>query len=121
MVQAMSLFNQLLQHSRVQHELGYVIGRAERSVLEVASSGAQRLRPEGIHTKAEIEPANWFLNERADVRSSYYLEDVASEFDIQGLELDWVGVCWDGEFYHDQRQWVHRAFKGTQWQSVNEC
>ena len=60
----------------------------------VASSGAQRLRPEGINIKAEIEPANWFLNSCTDVRSSYYLEDVASEFLVQGLELDWVGVCW---------------------------
>jgi hypothetical protein len=53
----------------------------------VASSGAQRLRPEGIHIKTEINPANWFLNNNRDVRSSYYLEDVASEFMVQGLEL----------------------------------
>jgi hypothetical protein len=66
----------------------------------VASAGAQRLRPEGIHIKAAIEPVNWFLNDKADVRSSYYLEDVASEFAIQGLELDWAGVCWDGDFHH---------------------
>jgi Uncharacterized conserved protein (DUF2075) len=39
----------------------------------VASSGAQRLRPEGIHIKAEIEPTNWFLNADTDVRSSCYL------------------------------------------------
>jgi hypothetical protein len=86
----------------------------------VASSGAQRLRPEGIHIKAEIEPANWFLNDKADVRSSYYLEDVASEFAIQGLELDWVGVCWDGDFCHDQKEWIHQNFKGTKWQSVRD-
>jgi hypothetical protein len=86
----------------------------------VASSGAQRLRPEGIHIKAEIEPANWFLNDSADVRSSYYLEDVATEFAIQGLELDWAGVCWDGDFHHNHRQWIHQAFKGTKWQSVND-
>jgi hypothetical protein len=86
----------------------------------IASSGAQRLRPEGVHIKSEIEPANWFLNDSTDVRSSYYLEDVASEFAVQGLELDWVGVCWDGDFYHDHRQWVHQAFKGTKWQSVND-
>lgn len=86
----------------------------------VASSGAQRLRPEGIHIKAEIEPANWFLNDIADVRSSYYLEDVASEFAVQGLELDWVGVCWDGDFYHDHTRWVHQSFKGTKWQSVKD-
>jgi DUF2075 family protein len=86
----------------------------------VASSGAQRLRPEGIHIKAEISPPNWFLNDRTDVRSSFYLEDVATEFAVQGLELDWVGVCWDGDFYHDSRKWVYQAFKGTKWQSVND-
>jgi hypothetical protein len=85
----------------------------------VASSGAQRLRPEGIHVKAKIEPSNWFLNCRTDVRSSYYLEDVASEFAVQGLELDWVGVCWDGDFHHSGQRWVCQAFKGTKWQSVN--
>ena len=57
----------------------------------VASSGAQRLKPEGIHVKAEIEPPVWFLNPGSDVRSSYYLEDVATEFAVQGLELDWGG------------------------------
>ena len=86
----------------------------------VASSGAKRLRPEGIDVKSEIDPANWFLNGRADVRSSYYLEDVASEFAVQGLELDWVGVCWDGDLYHDHSQWLHQAFKGTAWQSVKD-
>jgi hypothetical protein len=86
----------------------------------VASSGAQRLRPEGIHIKAEIEPANWFLNPSTDVRSSYYLEDVASEFLIQGLELDWVGVCWDGDFRHNNNQWSYQSFKGTKWQSIND-
>jgi hypothetical protein len=86
----------------------------------VASSGAQRLRPEGIHIKAEIGPANWFLNDSGDVRSSYYLEDVASEFAVQGLELDWVGVCWDGDFHHKDGRWVGQAFKGTKWQSVSD-
>lgn len=86
----------------------------------VASSGAQRLRPEGIHIKADIDPVNWFLNDSTDVRSSYYLEDVASEFAVQGLELDWVGVCWDGDFYHNGVKWVCQAFKGTRWQYVND-
>jgi hypothetical protein len=70
----------------------------------VASSGAQRLRPEGIHINAELEPANWFLKDSVDVRSSYYLEDVATEFAVQGLELDWVGVYWDGDFHHNHRR-----------------
>lgn len=87
----------------------------------VASSGAQRLRPEGVHIKAEIEPANWFLNDSSDVRSSCYLEDVASEFAVQGLELDWVGVCWDGDFHHDGEKWVYQSFKGTKWQTINDA
>lgn len=86
----------------------------------VASSGAQRLRPEGIHIKAEIDPVIWFLNASTDVRSSCHLEDVASEFAVQGLELDWVGVCWDGDFHHRNAQWNHQAFKGTRWQSVHD-
>lgn len=86
----------------------------------VASSGAQRLRPEGIHIKAALEPVNWFLNDSADVRSSYYLEDVASEFAVQGLELDWVGACWDGDFHHNNGGWVCQNFEGTKWKSVND-
>ncbi len=86
----------------------------------IASSGAQRLRPEGIYIKAAIEPVNWFLNDKTDVRSSYYQEDVASEFAVQGLELDWVGVCWDGDFHHRDGTWISQAFKGTKWQSVND-
>ena len=94
--------------------------RGTESFGLVASSGAQRLRPEGIHIKAEIEPATWFLNARSDVRSSYYLEDVASEFAVQGLELDWVGVCWDGDFRYKDGTWIYQTFKGTKWQSIND-
>ena len=54
----------------------------------IASSGARRLRPSGIDVKNEIEAANWFLNDNEDVRSSYFLEEIATEFDIQGLEID---------------------------------
>ena len=86
----------------------------------VASSGALRLRPEGVHIKAAIDPPNWFLNDRQDVRSSFYLEDVASEFDVQGLELDWTGVCWDADLRHDDEAWRTFGFKGTRWQSVND-
>ncbi len=100
---------------------GWLRGRArgtERFGL-VASSGALRLRPEGIHIKARIEPVNWFLSNSADVRSSYYLEDVASEFAVQGLELDWAGVCWDGDFHHRDGEWITQDFVGTEWRSLN--
>lgn len=87
----------------------------------VASSGAQRLRPEGIYIKAKVDPACWFLNSSEDVRSSSHLEEVASEFDVQGLELDWAAVGWDGDFYYSNAHWNTRSFKGTKWQSVKDA
>jgi len=54
------------------------------------------------------------------VRSSYALEGVATEFDIQGLELDWTVVGWDGDLRYLKGRWEHRAFKGTRWQAVND-
>jgi hypothetical protein len=95
------------------------IARGSERVGLVASSGAHRLRPEGIQVKAGIDPPSWFLNDCTDVRSSFYLEEVATEFDIQGLELDWVGVCWDADLRVGPRGWEHFSFRGTRWQSVN--
>lgn len=86
----------------------------------VASSGAYRLRPEGLHVKAKVDAATWFLNDREDVRSSFYLEEVATEFDVQGLELDWVGVCWDADFRHQGDNWGFHNFRGTAWQRINQ-
>jgi hypothetical protein len=86
----------------------------------VASSGAHRLKPLGLNLKAEIDPVHWFLENDEDVRSSYYLEDVATEFDIQGLELDWICVAWDANFCWGKDDWVYRKFKGTKWQNINK-
>jgi hypothetical protein len=86
----------------------------------VTSSGAYRLKPEGISARTAIEPVLWFLNDKNDIRSSYYLEDVATEFDIQGLELDWVGVCWDADFRRQGNEWGLYSFKGTRWQVVRD-
>lgn len=83
----------------------------------VASSGAIRLRPFGLNVKAKIDAPIWFLNDRNDIRSSYFLEEVATEFDIQGLELDWTCVAWDGDFYHDRNQWNYKKFTGTTWKN----
>ena len=85
----------------------------------VASSGASRLKPEGINVHEKINAVYWFLNDKSDVRSSYYLEDPATEFDIQGLELDWVGVCWDADLRWVDGCWSHYKFRGTVWQKVN--
>ncbi len=91
---------------------------SERSGI-VASSGAIRLRPFGLNVKAKIDAPNWFLNDENDIRSSYFLEEVATEFDVQGLELDWICVAWDGDLFYNDNKWNFRKFKGTKWQFVN--
>jgi len=85
----------------------------------VASSGGIRLRPFGLNVKAKIDAPIWFLNDKDDIRSSYFLEEVATEFDIQGLELDWTCVAWDGDLFYHNNQWNYRKFKGTKWQNIN--
>ena len=85
----------------------------------VVSSKAQRLKPLAIDVRYDTDPVHWFLKENDDVRSSYYLEDVATEFHIQGLELDWVCVTWDGDFRYSEKGWVHKNFVGNKWQNIN--
>jgi Schlafen group 3, DNA/RNA helicase domain len=86
----------------------------------VASSNALRLKPVGLHVKAKIDPPAWFLADKTDVRSSYALEDVATEFDIQGLELDWVGACWDANFRREGSQWGYYNFRGSRWECISD-
>lgn len=85
------------------------------------SSGARRLKPLGIVAGGvKGNECNWFLDNDQDVRSSYYLEDAATEFEVQGLELDWTIVVWDGDLIHDgNSDWIFRAFKGNKWQYIN--
>lgn len=85
-----------------------------------ASSGAYRLKPYGIHVKSAIEPKTWFLNDNNDVRSAGFLEDVATEFDIQGLELDWTCVAWDANLRKVKEGWEYKNFRGTEWQNIND-
>ena len=85
----------------------------------LASSGGLRLKPEGIFVKNDASVENWFLNGKDDVRSSYYLEDVVTEFDIQGLELDYSIVAWDADFRFDGEQWTYNNFVGNRWNSVS--
>jgi hypothetical protein len=82
------------------------------------SSEAQRLKPHAIDVRAPIDPRLWFLNGKDDVRSSYYLEDVATEFQVQGLELDWACVTWDGDFRYTPNGWQHWSFCGHRWNRI---
>jgi predicted metalloenzyme YecM len=86
----------------------------------VVSSQAERLKPHAIFVKSPMDPIHWFLDGKDDVRSSYYLEDVATEFDVQGLELDWVCVTWDADFRYTEKGWEYWSFVGTKWNHINK-
>jgi hypothetical protein len=86
----------------------------------VASSEAQRLKPHAIDIRVEVDPVHWFLNEPNDTRSSYYLEDAATEFQVQGLELDWVCVTWDADLRFADTGWNYHSFRGSHWQNIHK-
>ena len=86
----------------------------------VASSHAQRLKPHAIDVRVNVDPVQWFLNDRHDTRSSYYLEDAATEFQVQGLELDWVCVTWDADLRRHPDSWRFHSFRGDAWTSIHK-
>ncbi len=86
----------------------------------VVSSQAERLKPHAIDVKSPMDPIHWFLDGKEDVRSSYYLEDVATEFHVQGLELDWACVTWDADFRHTRDGWQHWSFTGDRWNRIRK-
>jgi hypothetical protein len=86
----------------------------------VASSKAMRLKPHAIDIRVAVDPVQWFLNDRDDTRSSYYLEDCATEFQVQGLELDWTCVNWDGDLRYVTGGWSCHDFRGNRWQNVKK-
>lgn len=88
----------------------------------VVSSQAERLKPHAINVRSPMDPVHWFLAPKQDVRSSYYLEDVATEFHVQGLELDWAAVVWDGDFRRSPAHgWTHHSFVGERWNRINKA
>ncbi len=97
------------------------IARGERRAGLVCSAGARRLRAEGIdsnfaHMDADTV-ANWFLNSWPDVRASDALEMPATQFACQGLELDYVGLCWGNDLIRVADTWICRSFVGNKWQN----
>lgn len=104
------------------------LGRAKRWLREhargterfgmVASSKAMRLKPHAIDVRVAIDPVHWFLDDPDDTRSSWYLEDCATEFQVQGLELDWICVNWDGDLRYGESGWSYHDFRGKRWQNI---
>lgn len=86
----------------------------------IACSSAQRLKPEGIFVPTDIDVKNWFLAPKEDLRSSNAMEIVASEFKVQGLEIDYSIVCWDADLRRENGEWGYYNFKGTKWLKRNK-
>jgi DUF2075 family protein len=77
-----------------------------------------RLKPYAVDVRVAVDPVHWFLDGSDDTRSSYYLEDCATEFQVQGLELDWACVTWDGDLRLRDSRWTYHDFRGSRWQSI---
>ena len=101
-------------------------GRGRRRFGLVASSGARRLRAEGLGVSLNATDgdkiAHWYLEDSDDIRSSMALEVTANEYTSQGLELDFVGVCWGGDFlrHSETGTWMARRLQGPRWARVRD-
>jgi len=95
--------------------------RGSERIGVVASSAASRLKPLAVDIRVSPDAVHWFLEDKDDVRSSNYLEDVATEFDVQGLELDYVCLVWDADFRYENGQWQYYRFNGSnKWNPVTD-
>jgi hypothetical protein len=94
--------------------------RGTERVGLVASSKAQRLRPHAIDIRYKVDPVQWFLNDPEDTRSSSFLEDAATEFQVQGLELDWACVTWDADLRFGDDGWQFHFFAGRKWNKLRK-
>ena len=99
--------------------------RGTRRTGIIASSGGRRLKAFGYDPfqglrgdSSQDELGAWFLNSADDVRSSNFLEIIATEYAVQGLEIDWAGIFWDADLRRVNGNWNFKQFKGTKWQAV---
>lgn len=94
---------------------------SERYGLLVSSKG-YRLKPLAIDVRCKPDTVHWFLDDVNDVRSSLFLEDAASEFDVQGLELDWTCLVWDADLRYSNGVWDYFEFNGgNKWNQIKKA
>lgn len=86
----------------------------------LVSSQAYRLKPLAIDVRCKPDTVHWFLDDASDIRSSLFLEDAASEFDVQGLELDYTCLIWDGDMRYHNGSWQHYSFTSSRWVNINK-
>ena len=86
----------------------------------LASSESKRIRALGIWVPSEIDHVGWFLNRKEHVNSSCFLEVPASEFKVQGLEVDYALLAWDGDFRYVKGKFAYYRFRGSCWSCVHQ-
>ena len=93
---------------------------SERTGVLITKESA-RYKPLGIHVlqSGDNDAIHWFLEDKKDVRSSNYLEDAATEIQVQGLELDYTCLLWDADMRYENGKWHFYTFNNkTQWKEV---
>ncbi len=89
----------------------------ERTGVLVTKESA-RFKPLGVHIlpSGDENAVHWFLEDKTDTRSSNYLEDAATEIQVQGLELDYTCLLWDADMRYENGAWHFYRFNGqTKW------
>ena len=87
----------------------------------IADSHGERIRADGITVPAlDFSAATWFLAGRDNINSSYFMEVAASEFKIQGLEIDYAVVAWEADYRFESGTFGFHRFRGGKWQNVND-
>lgn len=87
----------------------------------IAGSYAQRLRADGVNVPLDFDAVKWFLRGKDEIDSSYFMEVAASEFKIQGLEIDYAVVAWEGDFRYVDSDFEYHRFYGNKWQNLNSA
>lgn len=89
----------------------------------LASAKAERLKAVSVNVRYQPDFVHWFLEDDSDIRSSNCLEDVLTEFKVQGLEIDWSCVMWDADMrlFPKDGKWHHYSLRGgTAWNNINK-
>lgn len=97
----------LRHHARGTQQTGILISKV-----------SARFKPLAVHVlpQSEDNAVHWFLEDKTDVRSSNYLEEAATEIQVQGLEVDFACILWDADLQYENGRWTYWKFNGKdQW------
>ncbi len=96
--------------------------RGSQQIGVLVTKVAARFKPLAVHVlgQGDENAVHWFLEDKTDIRSSNYLEDAATEIQVQGLELDYACVLWDADMRCENGRWAYYKFNGkNKWNPEN--